>query len=370
MAYISELTIESFRGINDLQLKNLGKINIIVGANNSGKTSILEVLSLMRNPIDLVNAVRVSRMREFVLSFGIGRLEKLDLFINMFNRNNQKNRIAFSGQINRQDFNLCIEGTIEKRLFDIEKFIKNPRNRHAYINPTDIADGETNFFIGNIKYTEDGEQLNIPVQFSSYDDLIPSRRTKEQMIRIEYISPIDHIVKNNQLNQLVKAGLKSEIVELLKIFDSQISGLEMVGEEQRTIPYIEHSELGLMPLSTYGDGLKKALLIAASMIIAKEGILLIDEIETAIHVSALEKVFAWFVKACQKSNVQVFATTHSLEAIDAILKYVNDDSVPSDGDDPLRIITIKKQGPKTFARILSGKEALNSREEFDLELRQ
>ncbi len=44
-----------------------------------------------------------------------------------------------------------------------------------------------------------------------------------------------------------------------------------------------------MPLSIYGDGLKKDLLLAASIILAKDGILLIDEIETAIHVSALEK---------------------------------------------------------------------------------
>jgi AAA15 family ATPase/GTPase len=365
MGYISDLTIETFRGINDLQLKNLGGINIIVGANNSGKTSILEAVSLLKNPLDVANAVKVSRMREIFQSFiAISGLNDLDSFINMFNRNNEINRIKISGTMNNQVFTLQIEGKIEKRLFSITH-VKEDFEKRAYIDLNDLATGgETRFFDGVIKYTEEGKLEEKQVLFSRYDSLVPDKSKKEKS-EIEYISPIDHIVKNNQLNQLVKAGLKSEIIELLKIFDPQITGLEMVGVEIGTIPYIEHFDLGLMPLSTYGDGLKKVLLLASSIIMAKGGILLIDEMETAIHVSALEKVFAWFVKASQKSNVQVFATTHSLEAIDALLKFKNENA----GDDPLRIITLKKQGQKTLARILSGKEALDSREEFDMELR-
>ena len=49
------------------------------------------------------------------------------------------------------------------------------------------------------------------------------------------------------------------------------------------------------------------------------GVLLIDELETAIHKDALGRVFQWLVKACQHFGVQLFATTHSLEAVDALL---------------------------------------------------
>ena len=52
---------------------------------------------------------------------------------------------------------------------------------------------------------------------------------------------------------------------------------------------------------------------------ATNGNLLIDEIETAIHISVLGEVFTWLVGACKQRNVQLFATTHSLEALDAIL---------------------------------------------------
>ena len=39
MSKIDSLMIDSFRGIKDLYLENLNNVNLIVGPNNSGKTS-------------------------------------------------------------------------------------------------------------------------------------------------------------------------------------------------------------------------------------------------------------------------------------------------------------------------------------------
>lgn len=39
-----------FRGLNNLELDDFSKINVFVGANNSGKTSLLEALKLMSTP--------------------------------------------------------------------------------------------------------------------------------------------------------------------------------------------------------------------------------------------------------------------------------------------------------------------------------
>ena len=48
--YISELDIETYRGIKNLKMENLAPINIITGDNNSGKTSVLELLQSVKNP--------------------------------------------------------------------------------------------------------------------------------------------------------------------------------------------------------------------------------------------------------------------------------------------------------------------------------
>lgn len=46
------LHIQSFRGLRDLQLEACGPVNLLVGGNNSGKTSILEALLLLASPED------------------------------------------------------------------------------------------------------------------------------------------------------------------------------------------------------------------------------------------------------------------------------------------------------------------------------
>ena len=89
--------------------------------------------------------------------------------------------------------------------------------------------------------------------------------------------------------------------------------------------YLNHKRLGPAPLSIFGDALRRAVLLASTLHALKGGgVLLIDEIETGIHVSALQRVFAWLANAAKQFDVQIIATTHSLEAVDAIAQSVND----------------------------------------------
>ena len=41
-----KITIQNFRGIKDLTIDDFGKINLLVGKNNSCKTSVLEALKI------------------------------------------------------------------------------------------------------------------------------------------------------------------------------------------------------------------------------------------------------------------------------------------------------------------------------------
>jgi AAA15 family ATPase/GTPase len=74
-----------------------------------------------------------------------------------------------------------------------------------------------------------------------------------------------------------------------------------------------------VPISVLGDGFRRALAIALSIPRARGGLLLVDEIETALYVSFLHKLFSWLLRACENFGVQLFATTHSLEAVTAMV---------------------------------------------------
>ena len=62
---LDNVTIDGFRGLRNLRLDELGLINILVGKNDSGKTSVLEALSILCNPLDPFEWVSMVRRRDF-----------------------------------------------------------------------------------------------------------------------------------------------------------------------------------------------------------------------------------------------------------------------------------------------------------------
>ena len=75
-----------------------------------------------------------------------------------------------------------------------------------------------------------------------------------------------------------------------------------------------------MELSSYGEGLVRIFELGLGMSNCKNGILLIDEFETAIHYSLLVEFTRVIQELANEFNVQVFITTHSKECIDAFVK--------------------------------------------------
>lgn len=156
---------------------------------------------------------------------------------------------------------------------------------------------------------------------------------------------------------------KGDLLNVIRSFDSSIQDISIVNDSV----YLHNSISGTLPLFAYGVGLQKALLLSVILYLYKGNILLIDEIDNAINMAAFRDIFPWFVKKCADFDVQAFVTTHSVEAIDAILEAESENNKT----DNIRIITLRKT-PKThqtIAKIRTGKQARNDRENFGMELR-
>ncbi|KAF3888168.1 MULTISPECIES: AAA family ATPase [Nostocales] len=85
MPNLESVTIHQFRGLRDLNLDNLGRINLLVGINNSGKTSVLEALAIYCHPLDIRVWISTARQRE--QESRIQRTSPLDALQWLFTRN-------------------------------------------------------------------------------------------------------------------------------------------------------------------------------------------------------------------------------------------------------------------------------------------
>jgi hypothetical protein len=141
---------------------------------------------------------------------------------------------------------------------------------------------------------------------------------------VRTVTPVSHRVEPIQLRELsdaTEAGLKHDVLSLLRTLDSEIIDMQILSPNgRRPVIYIDYGRSGLIPLSALGDGVRRAFLVALALNSVAGGVLLIDEIEASLHVTALGTLFSWLVRACEKLDIQLFATTHSLEAVDAMIE--------------------------------------------------
>lgn len=329
----NDLTIRGFRRFPEVNLSDLRQINIIVGINNSGKTSILEAISIFCNPLDPFRWLEVSQRR---LSLGRTLISRPDLESIKWIFQKQENLSDYYGQIEIEASGNVPRQKLEAKLSEIY----GSPIKESLSNPSEEDNGN---LISESEYSREGLELQIVAQNTLFqldlvnpeddgittetfqfweDERFIQKKRANYAINSTIISPAYSDSQSTRFTKIILEDKtnKEEILDLIRLFDPEITDILILSPKKAGILYLDHQKLGLTPLYAFGDGLKRTLAIILALHSAKNGVLLIDEIETSIHVSALNQVFSWLVAACLAKEVQLFVTTHSLEAVDAIIQ--------------------------------------------------
>lgn len=363
MAFLESVEIKAFRGIRKLDIPDLGLINVIVGDNNCGKTSALEAIELLRTSGNLANIYRIARQRE---SLSVSAANSIyDDFICMFPHDGSDLQIEITGVCNGNDISCRIEGRQDMVLLDAKELDKSILKNNAEL----LSEPETEVFNGHIETKYGRESKKEEISVNRYSKVSGTLSSAKDQFNIVYVAPFEHL-RGSVLSQIVKnTDYKKVCLKALQLFDPDIEDMMIMRSDigNKPVEYLYHKRLGNMPIATYGDGIKKVLVLSNAIAKAAGGILLIDEIETAIHKKYYDDIFRFIVKACKEFNVQVFITTHSLEAIDGIL--ATQDYEIQDRIDDIKVATLKRENDKSYSRVLSGREVSADREAFGFEVR-
>lgn len=356
MTVINSIEINNFRGIKQLTVSDFSKINLIVGDNNSGKTTFLEAIQLLFAKPQLSYVRNVINQRTILKpnnSFYTS-------FIKMFNIQHSSDRLEFDiyAHTNNGPFEFQLSGNEKSvpgdEVLQISKM--SPRQKIEYrLNSPYIPD-TARVFTGSIATQNRGKEYENNISCTSLDDRISGPLVKKE---VHYISSFGHLRYDLIKNIVEKPDYKQLAINVLKQFDSSVADICYTKADDGTFIETIITNKGVnMPFSVYGDGIKKILFILNKMVDATDSILLIDEIETGLHKKYFDTLFPIVFALADKLNVQLFIATHSIEAIDAILRYGNYDNNISDND-PIRVITLKRidsdAGSNIVARNVSGK---------------
>ncbi len=333
---LHSLQVEQFRAFKDLRISKLGRVNLIVGKNNVGKTCLLEAIQLYAN----------NGWPDVIWTILAGRDEvkrSLDPVAASYRSDPRETddsmaiRSLFYGRPEVLVFGQPAGPITIGPIADQSKLLRIGIGWFVTerVTPTvdlrEVTDDDESVEIDSLtpRFTITvGNKVDHRYRIDS--SRIGNRRNRfeDDTIACQFIRASG--MSNSQVGALydsvLRRGQDEDIVDALRIIAPDVVRLNFVGERERTpIVSIKGVETPV-PLRSLGDGMNRLLGIAAALASVSDGLLLIDEIDTGLHYSVQREMWDLVFRVARSLNVQVFATTHSWDCIQAFQEAAQDDA--------------------------------------------
>ena len=351
------IKIKNFRGIDHLEIDDFSRVNVFLGQNSSGKSSILEavfLLSGMSNP-DLPLSLNKARTRNY--------------------------RIAYLQDTRYQFYNLDLNNTPD---FSADQFDGISRHLQMKLSFTEsdemmVQSIDMPLIISEIERTPNTIEMLFDITSSSGTKSFrsslfvnqsdvparqePSKEYVEKNMAVLFSSDLLSSNLNNDLSELFKRKQKDSLLNILTKFDNRINAIEILNNDV----YIGYSDVEeLLPISMSGDGLRRFLNIVAGSANPQNTIVLIDEIDNGLHYSAYKKLWEAIFALAVGTNKQIFVTTHSKETIQKLNLMLTEHQ---EYQQEMRLYTIAKTLKKGHQAYKYTYDGLSGACENDVELR-
>ncbi len=327
---VNKIEINGFRGLSHLELDGLGAFNVLLGANDVGKTSVLEAIFLLAGFANLNLPITVQNWRHlFVndfddLAFLFHNLD-VDTPIRLATYSNgsvecQELKITTSHEKMDMDIgdqrivdsgNGSVRGTrsAERAADQSSSVVSRPRvlrynatvkprrkEPWSFSNAIRVANG------GNIQLAE------------------PLNPVKKPTVSCRYVTAAPGYASDVIGNVIIQKKVET-LVNFLQKINPRITDIAVSGS-------FAYADVGLdkmIPLNMFGSGMTRAASILSPCILGGEHILLIDELENGLHHAAVLSLLKALLALSRDQGVQVFATTHSISVLESLLKALREE---------------------------------------------
>lgn len=358
---LREIGIENFKSIEDAKIEDIGDIDVFSGRNNSGKTAILEALTILRNcgmypyvgfasiPQKLFTGKKfkdktltialVLELDENERANGITRytsgtphsqerlaktkfLKKIEYSFQSFSGNDKFGlfQIRITGTDNKLGVIVQRQGESQFALTDIRSLL----NRKDALTPETLTSQELTASCSRKSDLRQAEEVrdrprwNFP--FESFRDFAqsvysfsPFRASKPQM---EAKTTIDLATNGDNLAQRIFTVKQNEdenwrqLREFVKVALPSLGPLQSRTLENQTITRLRDNRWNIeIDLHDMGSGIEQLLIMACVLISKSRNLILIETPEHHLHPGA-QRTLLQFIQENLKNN-QVLITTHS-----------------------------------------------------------
>lgn len=332
--HFTSINIIKYRKLHQIEIKNLNRVNIFAGGNNLGKTSILELFYLFTRLNNFQSIIDLEKFRgRFYQNFPTKWFNKI--FVEDISLEGEFNLTLCSMSVNKFETTENIEKSHYLNSITTDTNV-NGDNFSSTIHLFDNKDPEFYF---------EKSQFLCQATFSSpyrYDGSL-LKKAHAKAIQEKYFNDIIDFIQSKM--------------------DKNIDKIEMVSIENESRFMVSSKNIQhAIDITKYGEGLQRVFEIALLMGYSRNGIICIDELDSAIHKNLLVDFTQFIQELALKFNVQVFLSTHSKECIDAFV-------INNFPDDELTAFALTEENGKVVCKYLEGNKLKQLVDSINIDIR-
>src|SRR5260370_4815245 len=310
-------------------MREVGRVSLSVGTNNRGKTWVLEALFLLASVNEPRSALWrvVSRRGERLYLDTPPRQAEIEFDVShLFHNHEMKVGTSFSIATKNKSSSRSVKFEIQERKLDE----RHKTTEETGPQPIFLVITQTSSYgppihpPGLLQLTRRGglrsEALESPRRVQR--SLSAPDASTVQFISTESLSMDELLV---MWNQITLTEAEQRVVGAIKFLEPKVQRIApIVG----TPPFYYTGRGGFVvklsnieqpiPIGSLGDGTWRMLALAIALSRAKDGILLVDEIDTGLHYTMMADMWRLISETAKVLNVQVFATTHSYDCVHSL----------------------------------------------------
>ena len=339
----SSIRINGYRGLDSFTMEGLGRVNLLVGKNNCGKTSILECIELLR-----------SSGNHNVLSSVLGRRGEWGYLGDEDRQAYLEVRHLFSER--DLDRPVSIEAdritTTNLRIWNEKISLSVEQSQQAQLGfqepaPT-VKDGNLAL---RMNWSSAADEFSAPLTLEGFlplpSRLMRARNGSSKAVKFIGTNGISAMEVVRLFDDLVLTEDEKHVTQALRIVEPRVERIASAtsdrwpayGEVPSGVFLRLEGAADRIPIGSAGDGMWRMLGLALALANSKEGVLLVDEIDTGLHYSVMGDMWRMVSERAAALDVQVFATTHSRDCYQSLATIVEPES-------PSAPVTIQRIDPR------------------------
>ncbi|WP_423927010.1 AAA family ATPase [Candidatus Palauibacter sp.] len=317
---IGRFELTYFRGFDSYVLDDLTRVNLLVGPNNSGKTTILEALQLLANHGAPSILFKSTHRRGEALMPSNGQ--------DADGRERDLHDLSHHFHGHRLEEGAWLGVKSDDDLGWIRLAIRQSHNEQSQ-DLFDFDEGRLQTFVLDISCSAH-DSVELAVNDDGSLSLSPDAR---RTLAARALSPtrparflaVDALRSRELVEMWDKVqleGREAEVVNAMRILEPDLTSIHFLSHRRfRGFGGSPGVLLGLragmprIPMGSHGDGMRRLLGLSLALVDVSNGLLLADEIDTGLHWTAMEDLWRLVVESACQSSLQVFATTHSYDCI-------------------------------------------------------